>query len=55
VKGDLELLLENAGCIREARWRMARYAQGAAETLDATIEDEDLNGMAETMEVREAL
>jgi hypothetical protein len=34
---------------------MAQLAQDAAETLDTRIEDEDLNGMAETVEVREAL
>jgi len=34
---------------------MARYAQDAAESLDTKIEDEDLDGLAEAVEVREAL
>ena len=37
-------------------WRMARYSQDAAKTLDARIKDEeDLDGLAEAVEVREAL
>jgi hypothetical protein len=36
-------------------WRMARLARDAAESLDGRIEDEDLTGMAEAIEVREAL
>jgi hypothetical protein len=34
---------------------MARLAQDAAEALDARIEGEDLDGLAEAIEVREAL
>jgi hypothetical protein len=34
---------------------MARYAQGATEWLDSRIEDEILDGLAEAVEVREAL
>jgi uncharacterized secreted protein with C-terminal beta-propeller domain len=34
---------------------MAQLAQDAAETLDTRIEDEDLDGRAEAVEVREAL
>ena len=34
---------------------MARYAQDAAESLGSRIEDEDLDGLAEAIEVREAL
>jgi hypothetical protein len=55
VESDRELILEDARLIREALWRMARLAQEAAETLDARIEDEDLDGRTESMEVREAL
>ena len=55
MEGDRELVLDDASSLREGLWRMARCAQDAAETLDARIEDEDLNGMAETVEVREAL
>ena len=50
-----ELMLEEARSIQEGLWRMAQLAQDAAETLATRIEDEDLNGMAETVEVREAL
>lgn len=35
--------------------RVARLAQDAAETLDTRIKDKDLNGIAEAVEVREAL
>jgi hypothetical protein len=48
-------MLEEARSIQEGLWRMAQLAQDAAETLDTRIEDEDLNGMAEIVEVREAL
>jgi hypothetical protein len=36
-------------------FRIAQLAQDAAESLDERIEDEDLTGMAEATEVREAL
>jgi hypothetical protein len=55
VEADRDLMLEDARSIREGLWRMAQYAQDAAETLDARIEDEDLDGRTETVEVREAL
>jgi len=55
VEADRELMLEDARSIRERLWRLARYAQDAAESLDSRIEDEDLDGLAETVEVREAL
>jgi hypothetical protein len=48
-------MLEEARSIREGLWRMARYTQDAAEALDSRIEDEDLDGLAEAVEVREAL
>jgi hypothetical protein len=54
VQPDPELL-DDARSIREGPWRMAQLAQHAAESLDARIEDEDLNGIAEAVEVREAL
>jgi hypothetical protein len=54
VQPDPELL-EDARSIREALWRMTRLAHNAAETLDARIEDADLDGLAEVVEVREAL
>jgi hypothetical protein len=36
-------------------WRIAHLVQDAAELLDSRIEDEDLDGQAEVVEVREAL
>jgi hypothetical protein len=50
-----ELMLEDARSIREGLWRMAQLAQDAAESLDARIEDEDLDGRTEAVELREAL
>jgi hypothetical protein len=55
VEADRELIQEDARSICEGLWRMARLAQDAAESLDARIEGEDLNGIAEAVEVREAL
>jgi hypothetical protein len=55
VEADRELIQEDARSIREGLWRMARLAQDAAESLDVRIEGEDLNGIAEAVEVREAL
>jgi len=47
-------MLEDARSISEGLWRVARLAQDVAESLDARIEDEDLEGLAEAIEVREA-
>jgi hypothetical protein len=55
VEANRELMLEDARSIREGLRRMAQLAQEAAETLDARIKDEDLDGLAEAVEVREAL
>lgn len=55
MEADCELILEDARSISEELWRMARYAQDAAQSLNARIEDEDLDGKAEAVEVREAL
>jgi valyl-tRNA synthetase len=54
VEADRDLMSEDARSIREGLWRMARYAHDA-EALDSRIEDEDLDGQAEAVEVREAL
>ena len=54
VEADLELMLDDARSLRDALWRMARYAHDA-EALDSRIEDEDLDGLAEAVEVREVL
>jgi hypothetical protein len=55
VDSECELMLEDARSISQGLWRMARRAQDAAESLDARIEDENLTGMAEAVEVREVL
>jgi hypothetical protein len=55
VDSERELILEDARSISERLRRMSRLAQDAAESSDARIEDEDLEGMAEAVEVREAL
>jgi hypothetical protein len=55
MEADRDLMPEDARSIRKGMWRMARYTQDAAEALDSRIEDEDLDGLAETVEVREAL
>ncbi len=55
MESDRDLMLEDARSISEVLWRMAQLAQDAAETLDTRIEDEDLDGRAEAVEVREAL
>jgi hypothetical protein len=55
VEPHRELILEDARSIRERLWRMARLAQDAAESLDARIEEENLNGLTEAVEIRETL
>jgi hypothetical protein len=50
-----ELMLEDARSISQGLWRMAQLAQDAAESLDARIEVEDLDGLVEAVEVREVL
>lgn len=55
MEAGRELILENARAILDGLWRMACYAQDAAESLDTRIEDEDLNGMVEAAEVRAVL
>jgi hypothetical protein len=55
VDSERELMLEDARAISQGLWRMARLAQDAAETLDGRIEDEDLDGMAEAIVVRDTL
>jgi hypothetical protein len=44
VDSDRELILEDARAISQGLWRKGQLAQDAAESLDARIEDEDLNG-----------
>ena len=55
LEADRELMLEDARSIREGLWRMARYAQEAAESLNLKMEQETLDGRAQAVEVREAL
>ena len=45
-----ELMLDDARSIRQGLWQIARLAQDAAETLDARIEDEVLDGKMEAVE-----
>ena len=55
VDSERELMLEDARSIREGMCRMAQLAQDATDSLDVQIEDEDLTGMGEAIQVREAL
>jgi hypothetical protein len=55
VESERELMLEDARSISEGLWRVARLAQDAAESLDERIEDEDLDGLSEAVEVRKVL
>ena len=55
MNSDRELMLEDARSISQGLWRIAQLAQDAAESLDGRIEGDDLTGMAEAVEVREAL
>jgi Mg2+ and Co2+ transporter CorA len=55
VEADRELMLEDASSLRDSLWRIARYAQDAAELMEDHIEDETLNGRTEAEELREAL
>jgi hypothetical protein len=52
VKPNREPILEDGCSIQEGLWRMAQFAQDAAETLEARIEDEILDDRAEAVEVR---
>jgi hypothetical protein len=47
--------LEDARSIREGLWHIAQLVQDAAEALDSRIEEEDLDGRTEAVEVRETL
>jgi hypothetical protein len=55
VDADRKLILEDARSIGQGLWRIAHLAQDAAESLDARVETEDLDGLTEAVEVREAL
>ena len=55
MESERELILEDARSIREGLWRMAQLAQDAAESLNQRIEEENLDGLAEAVEVPEAL
>jgi hypothetical protein len=55
VDSERELMLEDARSLQEGLCRMAQLAQDAAETLDGRIEDENLDGIGEAVEVREVL
>ena len=55
MEADREPILEDARSIRERLWRIARLAQDAAESLDARIKGENLDGKEEAVQVRQAL
>ncbi len=54
MEADPELILKDARSILDARWRMAQIAQGAAEVPDVEVEDENLDGLTDAVEVQEA-
>jgi hypothetical protein len=47
--------LDDARSIGQGLWRIAHLAQDAAESLDTRVGNEDLDGLAEAVKVREAL
>jgi hypothetical protein len=55
VESERELMLEDARSTSQGLRRIALLAQYAAEVLDSRIEDENLDGLAEAIEVREVL
>ena len=55
MDSERELILEDARSILAGLWRMTGLAQETAEVLNRRIEDEDLDGLSETVEVREVL
>ena len=52
---NFELLLGDARSISGGLWRIVWLAQEAAEALDKRVEDEDLDGLVEAVEVRKTL
>jgi hypothetical protein len=52
---ERERILEDARSVSQRLWRIARLAQDAAESLDEQIEDEDLTGVEEAVEMRDVL
>jgi hypothetical protein len=55
VQADGEPILEEARSISNGLWHMVGLAHNAAETLESRVEYEDLDGLAEVVEVREVL
>jgi hypothetical protein len=55
VEPEPELIIEDVVSLREAMRRMARHASDATDALDARIEDEDLDGRTEAVQLRESL
>jgi hypothetical protein len=55
VEADRDLILEDARPIGQGLWRIGHLGQDAADSLDVRIDEEDLDGLAEAVEVREAL
>ena len=50
-----ELLLEDARSVSGGLWRMVWLTQEAAEALDSRIDEEDLDGLVEAVEVSKTL
>jgi len=50
VDSERELMLEDVRSILDGLWRIAQLSQDAVESLDGRIENEDLDGMADTVE-----
>jgi hypothetical protein len=52
MESDRELKLDDARSIQEGLWRTVQLTQEFAESLGARIEDENLDGRMEAVEVR---
>jgi hypothetical protein len=55
VESNPELMLADARSTSQGLWRIAHLAQDVADSLDARIENEQLDGQAEAAELREVL
>ena len=53
MESNLELVLADARSISRGLWHMSQLAQDAAGSLDAMLEDEELDGQVEAAELRE--
>ena len=53
MESNLELVPADARSISRGLWHMSQLAQDAAGSLDAMLEDEELDGQVEAAELRE--